>query len=154
MHSYFVLEEAEARRIAEGLLAEREVLIDVAENRIGWTYYWNSVAYVETGDDLQGIIGNAPIVIDRKDGSIVPTGTGESVEYYIRRYEHRGAWLRTASTSDQIVTDALNLMTIGQVGLPGITSREFDRLAAIHPASSEADIQTALGQANAIGKRV
>ena len=97
-HSYFVLEEDEARRIAEALLADTEVLIDVAENRIGWTYYRNSVAYVKTGDDMEGIIGNAPIVIDRKDGSIVPTGTGESVEFYISQYEHRGAWRSTAST--------------------------------------------------------
>ena len=45
-------------------------------------------------------------------------------------------------------------MTIGRVGLPGTTSWEFDRLAAIHPGSSEADIQAALREANAIGERV
>src|SRR5260370_20974589 len=122
-----MIEEAEARRIAESLLADTEALTDVAENRIGWTYYWNSVAYIETGDEMQGIIGNAPIIIDRNDGSIVSSGTGESVEFYIDQYQHREAWRKTASKSDLIVSDALDPSRIGRLGLPGMTPWHFHR---------------------------
>jgi hypothetical protein len=149
-----MLEEAEARRIAESLLADTEALTDVAENRIGWTYYWNSAAYIETGDEMQGIIGNAPIIIDRMDGSIVPSGTGESVEFYIDQYQDRRAWRKTASKSDLIISDALDHMRVGRLGLPGMTRWELDRLAAIHPEASATEIQAAQRHATAIGERV
>jgi hypothetical protein len=152
-HSFLVIEEAEARRIAESLLADSDGITDVAENRIGWTYFWNSEAYIETNDEMQGIIGNAPIIIDREDGSVVPSGTGESVDFYIDQYLDREAWRKTAPKSDLIVSDALDHMRIGRVGLPGMTDWEFDRLAAMHPEAAAAEIQAAQRHATAVGER-
>ena len=53
----------------------------------GWVFFYNSKAYMLTGDPLHLIAGNAPFIVDKRDGSIHETGTAEPVEFYLERYE-------------------------------------------------------------------
>ena len=41
---------------------------------------------METEDVMFALGGNAPIIVDRREGKVSPTGTGYSIEYYIQKY--------------------------------------------------------------------
>ena len=87
-----MISEAEARRIAETALAERGgglVIMRTVEHDIGWEYRWQSREYVESGDDSVMLIGTAPILVNRTDGSLIPTDIYRPIQFYIDRYEHR-----------------------------------------------------------------
>ncbi len=53
----------------------------------GWVFFYNSRAYLETGDDRSALIGNAPIIFNRVSGDLRVTGTAHPIEHYIREYE-------------------------------------------------------------------
>jgi len=57
------------------------------ERPFGWVFFYNSKRFVETGDRREALDGNAPIIVDRRDGSIHPTGTARPLESYIEKYE-------------------------------------------------------------------
>jgi hypothetical protein len=56
----------------------------------GWIFFYQSKGFVETGDERQFLLGNAPILIDRRDGSLHETGTARRTEYYIQNYMDTG----------------------------------------------------------------
>ncbi len=61
---------------------------DVAE--LGWVFFWNSRAYVESGEVAYALGGNGPYVVDRRDGSVHRLGTASSVERQAVRRELQG----------------------------------------------------------------
>jgi len=67
------------------------VLVETAtiERPFGWVFCYNSKKYLETGDDRHALLGNAPLIVDREDGSVHATGTARPVQYYIHEYEHK-----------------------------------------------------------------
>jgi hypothetical protein len=52
------------------------------EYDFGWVFFYNTRAYVETGDEMQMAVGNAPVIVSR-DGAVHVTGTAHPVEHYI-----------------------------------------------------------------------
>ena len=60
------------------------------ERPFGWVFFWNSKEYLETQDPGQQLGGNAPLIVDRRDGAIHVTGTARSIEEYIESYEQTG----------------------------------------------------------------
>ena len=56
----------------------------------GWVFFYQSKGFVETGDFRQFLLGNAPILVDERDGSLHETGTARRTEYYIQNYEDTG----------------------------------------------------------------
>ncbi|SDL12420.1 YrhB domain-containing protein [Nonomuraea jiangxiensis] len=95
-----MLTESEARCVAEaevarlrhdvrGYFAEDDdfVIVEMEEYPIGWVYYYQSSRYLRTRRMSAALMGNAPVLIDRRDGSILPTGTAHAVEHYIREHE-------------------------------------------------------------------
>lgn len=46
--------------------------------QIGWVFFYD--------DRAQWIAGNAPVIIDKNDGSFTPTGTALSTEEYVNEY--------------------------------------------------------------------
>ncbi|GLX02690.1 YrhB domain-containing protein [Microtetraspora sp. NBRC 16547] len=62
------------------------VVVGVEEYPIGWVYYYQSARYVRTGEFSAMLAGNAPILIDRQDGAILPTGTAHPLEHYINEH--------------------------------------------------------------------
>ena len=48
---------------------ELEVLFDqTQEFDVGWVFYYQSARYVETGDVVDSLVGNAPLFVSRPDG--------------------------------------------------------------------------------------
>lgn len=99
------IDETAARALVEQYLkkptpyeAEIEyVILDehTIETEFGWVFFFDSKKHFETNDFQYAIAGNTPLIVDRADGSIHPTGTARSAEYYIQQYRaKRGKILR------------------------------------------------------------
>lgn len=100
-----MIDRATARRIAAEYIQEGKpqlsgclesklapsftpVIVDSAtlEREFGWVFFYNSEEHQTTGDFRSALVGNAPLIINREDGSIHVTGTAEPVEFYIEEY--------------------------------------------------------------------
>jgi hypothetical protein len=65
------------------------VIVAEQEYDFGWVFKWNSKKYVETGDVLEAILDNEPLIVDRSDGHIYTTweiGRDHSWEDYLEGY--------------------------------------------------------------------
>lgn len=78
----------EGRQTADGITP---VILDdkTIERDFGWVFFYESREYLDTGQFGFRMLGNAPIIIDRRDGSLHVTGTAQPVEHYIAAYERR-----------------------------------------------------------------
>jgi hypothetical protein len=85
----------EAKHIAYKELSEFEkqsnIKLHLFEDKIqefkyGWMFFYQSEEAVMTGNIFAMLGGNAPIMIDKYDGSIQPTGTGKEPSFYIEEY--------------------------------------------------------------------
>ncbi|WP_454047821.1 YrhB domain-containing protein [Chryseobacterium sp. Marseille-Q8038] len=68
-----------------------EVMIrldDIIKKTYGNIYRYNSKEYLLTGDFNKSLIGNAPFLVEKKDGRVVTFGTAARLEDYIRSYEN------------------------------------------------------------------
>ena len=86
-----LLTEDEARRKVEAHLAKMQgdwepVIVGMQEFPVGWVFFYDSKIHHETRSISHALAGNAPILIDRSDGSLHATGTGRPIEEYIERY--------------------------------------------------------------------
>ena len=63
------------------------VLVDelTREYEFGWVFFYNTRAYLETGDEMQMAAGNAPVIVST-NGTVHVTGTAHPVEHYITLY--------------------------------------------------------------------
>ena len=60
------------------------------EYDFGWVFFYNTRAFLLSNDDTDSLVGNAPVIIDKGDGSLYETGTAHPIEYYVASYEkHR-----------------------------------------------------------------
>jgi hypothetical protein len=78
---------SEGRQTPEGVTP---VIIDAEtqEREFGWVFFYDSKEYVETGDFIHAIPGNAPVVVLR-DGAIRTTGTARPLSEYLNEIETR-----------------------------------------------------------------
>ena len=53
----------------------------------GWVFFYNSKAYLETGDVRDMFAGNAPVIVSKDEGTLYETGTAYPIEHYIEKYE-------------------------------------------------------------------
>lgn len=53
----------------------------------GWVFFYQSRAYLASGQPRDMVAGNAPVLVDRVDGEIRVTGTAQPLETYLKRYE-------------------------------------------------------------------
>jgi len=67
------------------LLAEQTQVHD-----FGWVFFWNSAAFLASGLDGDALAGNCPLIVERKTGSLLETGTAYELEHYIERYRQYG----------------------------------------------------------------
>ena len=81
-----------ARKTAEKYLAMLEMssgievqLLDehTTEGDFGWVFFYESKKYMASGSIGDRLAGNAPIIVDRSDGSLHETGTAYPIEHYI-----------------------------------------------------------------------
>jgi len=56
--------------------AERVVLDDATiEKEYGWVFFYQSKKYLETGKINDALAGNAPIIVNKRTGELIKTGT-------------------------------------------------------------------------------
>jgi hypothetical protein len=89
----------EARSLVEAAIADGDpprddipVVLDkeTIERPWGWIFFYQSRHFVETGDFSSFLVGNAPLIVERSSGRLIPTGTAHPVEFYLRNYEATG----------------------------------------------------------------
>jgi hypothetical protein len=93
-----MLTKEEARALAlKDILAHWEiddddpVIVDedTIEEDFGWVFFYESRIYTETQIFSYCLAGNAPIMVNKKDGSVLATGTAYPVEHYIEEYRRK-----------------------------------------------------------------
>lgn len=83
----------EAQRLVEEALdrmmvGDCVVLEDeTIERSWGWVFFYQSRAFVESGDDAEMLAGNSPVIVNRYTGELVYTGTAYDIEEYLQEYE-------------------------------------------------------------------
>lgn len=98
-----VIDRDEAIRRARAELGEMSarsaqtfVLLEdlTREESFGWVFFWQSEAFVKSGDFRDALGGNAPLVILRESGELLTTGTAHPIDHYLdeirREYESTG----------------------------------------------------------------
>ncbi len=62
------------------------LLDETIEFEYGWTFFYNSKEYIETGNIMMALGGNGAIIVNRYDGSLLQTGSAHPTEIYIEDY--------------------------------------------------------------------
>lgn len=77
------------KKLANDIKIELAILHDLSIKKpYGIIFFYNTKKYFETKDDKDNtLVGNAPFLIEYKNGSIIDFGTNRSEEYYIKEYE-------------------------------------------------------------------
>ncbi len=88
-----MINKKKAIQIAEEYLEKESTQYDLVllhehtmEFELGWVFFYQTKEYAETRDITKMVAENAPILIDKNDGSLHITGTASPVEKYIRDY--------------------------------------------------------------------
>lgn len=91
-----LIEISTARQLVEGFLRSLPppagfsfVILDkyTIERPRCFVFFYESSRYLETGRFEDRLVGNAPILVDRKTGTIHALGTAFPVERYVAEYE-------------------------------------------------------------------
>jgi hypothetical protein len=59
---------------------------DTLEEDFGWVFFYESRIFIETQIFSYCLAGNAPIIVNKYEGSTQFTGTARAPEYYIEEY--------------------------------------------------------------------
>jgi hypothetical protein len=62
------------------------LLEETKEFELGWVFFYQSRKFIESGDCRDMLGGNAPIIVNKRDGSVHVAGTSHAVEKYIEDY--------------------------------------------------------------------
>lgn len=94
------MEKNEARQLVQNALEKHRgsdqpveiVILDeyTREEDFGWVFFYQSKQYGETGDFRFALFGNAPFIVNKRDGSLHTTGTAQTIEHYIENYRRTG----------------------------------------------------------------
>ena len=60
---------------------------ETIEKAYGWVFFYQAKAYLESGDIVDALVGNAPYIVNKYTGEVHETGTANPVEEYIAEYE-------------------------------------------------------------------
>jgi hypothetical protein len=60
------------------------------ERSFGWAFFYDPALPPGSGDADAMLAGNAPIIVDKRDGSLHETGTAYPNERYLDNYERTG----------------------------------------------------------------
>jgi len=81
-----------ARINAEDPYAEQNVELAIIDGETinkeyGWVFFYQTKDYLESGDIVDALVGNAPFIVNKYTGELIETGTANPVEEYIAVYE-------------------------------------------------------------------
>ena len=60
---------------------------ETLEHDWGWVFFYNSCEYLNTGNIIAALAGNAPFIVNRQTGELVSTGTARPTAEYVQEYE-------------------------------------------------------------------
>jgi len=60
------------------------------KSQICYAFAYNTKDCIEKGDMLAAIVGHGPLIVDRRDGRVIETGSGVNRATYFENYEKRG----------------------------------------------------------------
>jgi len=83
------LSREHAKALAQAFVAENDVSILDAfteEHLWGWVFYYQANAFLVTGRLGGALAGNAPLIVERSTGRVIPLGTARPTSYYIANY--------------------------------------------------------------------
>lgn len=104
----------------------------------GWVFFYDSVRHQQTGDLLDALAGNGPILIDRETGQVHNTGTARPVEDYIDQYGESKRRAREGWPED-LDDRFLALLALVRDGLGLLDARHLDLLISRrHPPRQHA----------------
>ena len=63
------------------------LLDETIEKEWGWVFFYQSKAFVESGDFSEMLSGNTPIIVNRHSGELFYTGSAFEIGHYIEEYE-------------------------------------------------------------------
>ena len=87
---------SEAKGIAQRWLDTKRPLPDdrfvirnelTRERAFGWVFCYHSERWLQTRDPKFDVTDNAPLIVDRANGSVHVTGTAQPLDHYIAEYE-------------------------------------------------------------------
>ena len=109
-------------QLCNGGSGHRLVLISIAtmERDFGWVFFYGA------SDPSVVLAGNAPFIVDRKNGSVHVTGTGYPIEKYLESYARVGRTYPFAIPEYLVILEKLE---------PGFSKLEFTKL--IHAATGK-----------------
>jgi hypothetical protein len=114
----------QARQIAENIINNMHVIGDAGglaivdsatiEKPYAWIFFYNSKQYIETGDIMHALGGNAPLFISKIDGKVSTFRTGLSIDGMFEEYEEKQQiWQLTLI--DDVYSDAKRLLDLKRV---------------------------------------
>jgi len=90
---------AEATRAAERYVQDMEHACGIPlrllkdqtiERSFGWAFFYGAAIPPGSGDADAILAGNAPVIVDKRDGSLHVTGTAYPIEQYLDSYMRTG----------------------------------------------------------------
>ena len=105
-----MLDELAARRMAQQELDSHGfegglVITKVTEITEGWVFFYTSATYQQSRDFRDALVANAPIIVDRTDGTLHHTGTAHEIDFYVDQYRKTKAWNLTYAHEPWFVPD-------------------------------------------------
>jgi len=89
-----MIDLSQAEQVAARYLTDLECSIGLSlaivrrqDLSYGWLFFYNSSAYLKTGEFGSQLAGNAPFIVDGLDGSLHVLGTALPTEVYLKEYE-------------------------------------------------------------------
>jgi hypothetical protein len=72
---------------------EEVVIVEDATVQIegGWVFYCQSKKFIETGDSMNMLVGDGPIIVSSSDGALHVTGSAHPPEFYIENFQKYGS---------------------------------------------------------------
>lgn len=88
-----MITRSEAARLVRNEIAGSDyVLFEelIAEGSYGWVFGYQSAKYLETGNFLDMLAGNAPFLVERQTGKLHVLGTAHALDHYIENFLSSG----------------------------------------------------------------
>jgi immunity protein 35 of polymorphic toxin system len=91
-----MISETEAFEIATQFIASMTTTVDggvaiasaeTIRKPYGWIFFYNSRRYLETGDPLEGLGGNGPVVVEQAGGRVHPLPSSSDPSTAITEFE-------------------------------------------------------------------
>ena len=149
--------ESELRRYGQRSGPEELVILDehTIERPWGWVFFYTSRGWRD-GDFQYAVGGNAPIIVNRFDGTTRSTGTAQPIDHYISEYEadlerQQGAWeliiQKPQETSPHIVSRIRDVLGLSVT--EAITLKK--KLPCVWSVGAKKDLEPILGRLLAAG---